>query len=354
AFLLASGNPSSAHAAFIEYAPKRDYVMQWNLSVAQQLSPGLVATVGYLGSRGVHMPYRMDNIDMVLPTPTPAGYLYPPLATSQTLNPNYGRISGNLWQANSFYDALEADVTKRLGHGVQFHAAYTWGKNIDTLSATVANDSYPNGIFNPLFFDQRTTRGLSDFNVSQNFVLNFTWQAPSPRSRSRVARWTIDGWQLGGVYKASTGQPFTPILGGDPLGSKLDQTSEPPNRLVGAGCGSLTNPGDPNHFIKTQCLAFPAPANLFGNLGRNVFVGSGLSNLDFSLIKNTPLRVVSENFNLQFRAEFFNILNRANFASPTGNLTVFDQSGSPVSGAGLITFTQTPSREIQFALKLIW
>ncbi|HUZ45859.1 MAG TPA: carboxypeptidase regulatory-like domain-containing protein [Terriglobia bacterium] len=354
AFQQAVSNPASAHAAYVEYAPKRNYVMQWNLSVAQELSPSLAATLGYVGSRGVHMPYRMDNIDMVLPTLTSSGYLFPPTTTSQTLNPNYGRISGNLWQGNSFYDALEANLTERISHGVSFHAAYTWGRNIDTLSATAADDNYPNGIFNPLFFDQRTTRGLSDFNVSQNFVLNFTWQMPSSRSRSRFARWTIDGWQLGGVYRASSGQPFTPILGGDPLGTKLDQTSEPPNRLVGPDCGSLTNPGNPNQYIKTQCLAFPAPANLLGNLGRNALIGPGLSNLDFSLIKNTPIRMISENFNLQFRAEFFNILNRANFASPTDNLTVFDQSGSPVSGAGLITFTQTPSREIQFALKLIW
>ncbi|MGH9354835.1 MAG: carboxypeptidase regulatory-like domain-containing protein, partial [Terriglobia bacterium] len=164
----------------------------------------------------------------------------------------------------------------------------------------------------------------------------------------------IDGWQLGGVYKASTGQPFTPILGGDPLGEKLDQTSEPPNRLVGPGCGSLVNLGNPNQYIRTQCLAFPSPSNLMGNLGRNVLIGPGISNLDFSVIKNTRVRMISENFDLQFRAEFFNILNRANFASSTDNLAIFDPKGNPVPGAGLITFTQTPAREIQFALKLIW
>ncbi|MGH9355516.1 MAG: hypothetical protein ACRD10_05240, partial [Terriglobia bacterium] len=332
----------------------RNYVMQWNLSVAQEFSPSLVITAGYVGSRGVHMPYRVDNIDMVLPESTPEGYLFPPKTISQILNPNYGRISADLWQANSFYDALQVDVAKRESHGVQFHAAYTWGKSIDTLSATVANDIYPNGIFNPLYFDQRTTRGLSDFNVSQNFVVSFTWQAPSLKSRWRFAQWALGGWQTGGVYKASTGQPFTALLGGDPLGMKLDETGEPPNRLVGAGCNSPVNLGNPSQYIKTQCLAFPVPANLRGNLGRNTLIGPGISNLDFSLIKNTPLRMISENFNLQFRAEFFNIFNRANFSSPTDNLAVFDPSGNPVPSAGLITTTQTPSREIQFALKLIW
>ena len=123
---------------------------------------------------------------------------------------------------------------------------------------------------------------------------------------------------------------------------------------MGPSCETLSNPGNPNHYINTQCLAFPNPANLYGNLGRNTVIGPGLSNLDFSLFKNSRIQRISENFNVQFRAEFFNVFNRANFASPTDNRTVFDQTGSPTSGAGLITSTQTPSRQIQFALELIW
>jgi hypothetical protein len=165
--------------------------------------------------------------------------------------------------------------------------------------------------------------------------------------------WAASGWQLGGIYKASSGQPFTPILGGDPAGMKLDETSERPNRLAGPGCGTLTNPGNPNHYIKTECLAFPG-ANRWGNLGRNTLVGPGVSKLDVSVFKNNRIRRISETFNAQFRAEFFNILNHANFASPTDHATVFDQSGNPISSAGLITSTQTISRQIQFALKLIW
>src|SRR6202022_2984566 len=68
-----------------------------------------------------------------------------------------------------------------------FRGAYTWGKSIDTLSATEANDAFPNGLFNQLFFDQRTSRGLSDFNVAQDFVLSFTWEIPSPASSSKLS-----------------------------------------------------------------------------------------------------------------------------------------------------------------------
>jgi hypothetical protein len=354
AFREAADNPASLSTSYLEHAPKRSYVMQWNLSAARDLSSGFVVTLGYVGSRGVHLPYRDENFDMVLPALTPAGYLFPPAANSQKLNPGFARITGMLWQANSFYHALQAVITKRVSHGIQFRGAYTFGKSIDTLSATVANDAFPNGLFNQLFFDQRTTRGLSDFDVRQNFAFNFTWAVSAPKVHSPAAQWAFDGWQLGGIYRASSGQPFTPQLGGDPLGMKLDQTSEVPDRLVGPSCETLVNPANPNHYIKTQCLAFPAPANRRGNLGRNTLIGPGRSKFDASIFKNNTIHRFSENLNVQFRAEIFNLFNRANFSSPTANLTVFDQAGRLVSGAGLITTTQTTSRQIQFAMKVIW
>ena len=373
AFQELSAQSNSSFAYYAEPDPKRDYVMQWNLSVARELSSTLTFTLGYVGSRGVHQPYRMDNIDMVLPTLTSAGYVFPLPSVSQNLNPNFGRIGATLWQANSFYDALQADIAKRVGHGVQFHAAYTWEKSIDTLSATEADDAFPNGLFNQLFFDQRTTRGLSDFDVPQTLVLNVTWDVPHPNTASQLMAWAAGGWELVGLYKASSGQPFTPILGGDPAGTKLDETGETPSFGQAPGCQSVVNPGNPNNYIKIQCLsmphapnmafyttycnpafAYPTCANLRGNLGRNSLMGPGVSNLDFSVLKNNYVKRISESFNAQFRAEFFNILNRANFSSPTDNLAVFDQTGNRIPSAGLITSTQTTSRQIQFALKFIW
>ncbi|MGH9681772.1 MAG: TonB-dependent receptor domain-containing protein, partial [Candidatus Acidiferrales bacterium] len=210
AFQQFQNESSASRSVFVEHNPKRNYVMQWNLSVAQQLTSSLSVTIGYVGSRGVHQPYRVDNIDMVNQplTLTPNGYLWPcgptgppenlacgagflPNGTqtnpvpSATLNPNFGRISGTFWQANSFYDALQANVTKRMGHGFQFSGAYTWGKSIDTLSSTEANDAFPNGLFNQLYFDQSTTRALSDFNVAQTFVLSLTWDLPRYKSDSK-------------------------------------------------------------------------------------------------------------------------------------------------------------------------
>jgi hypothetical protein len=143
-------------------------------------------------------------------------------------------------------------------------------------------------------------------------------------------------------------------LGGDPLGQNNSDPFDVPNRLSGPGCGSLVNPGNPDNYVKLQCLAFPNPVNIRGNLGRNTMIGPGLLNTDLSVVKNFPVRRISESFNVQFRAEFFNAFNRTNFAPPLDNLTAFDQFGNPVPGAGLIDATQTPAREIQFALKFIW
>jgi hypothetical protein len=191
------------------------------------------------------------------------------------------------------------------------------------------------------------------------------------------------------VFQASTGVPFTPGIGGDALGVRsTDPNVDVPNLVKAPGCGSLVNAGDPNRYINTNCFAMPtapsqafwsakcdpfppslqsgnpgAPAvpapfplcfNLRGNLGRNTLIGPGLVNLDFSLVKNNYVKKISDAFNVQFRAEFFNILNRANFAPPLDNRNIFDASGALTSNGGLITATQTPSRQIQFALKVIW
>jgi hypothetical protein len=124
------------------------------------------------------------------------------------------------------------------------------------------------------------------------------------------------------------------------------------NNYINLNCFTLPVP---TPAIAAQCTAFSAVPgtcqNLIGNGGRNEIVGPGLVNVDFSLVKNNYIK---EKFNVQFRAEFFNIFNHSNFSSPIANDTLFDQTGAPIAGAGLITQTSTTSRQIQFALKFIF
>jgi Carboxypeptidase regulatory-like domain/TonB dependent receptor-like, beta-barrel len=355
AFAIVAGSSNTFRQAYFDPHPRRNYVMQWNLTIQRELAKDLSAMVGYVGSRGVHQPFRVEDVDIVLPTLTSEGYLWPSPAGSGTrLNLNAGRITAGFWDGDSYYDALEVQIKKKIARG-SLEVSYTWGKSIDTSSGSLVGDEYTNSISSPLFFNPRLNRGLSDFNVAQNLEVNYTWEIGTPNWASGSKAWVLGGWQIGGVFEASTGVPFTPGLGGDALGVKsTDPNIDVPNLIGGPGCGSLVNSGNPVSYIKTECFAVPNPITLRGNLGRNKLIGPGLVNFDFSLFKNNYIKRISDRFNAQFRAEFFNILNHPNFAPPLDNRNIFDSAEVRVGNAGLITSTQTPSRQIQFAVKLIW
>jgi hypothetical protein len=398
-------------ATYIDPNPKRNYVMQYNLNVQYQLTSTLTSLVAYVGSRGIHQPYRPDDADIVLPTLTSAGYLFPKVdalgnlfsgtcnqldpngsdpgscAPPNRINENYGSVRGMFYEGQSYYNALETQLAKRMSHGFQVQGTFTWGRSIDTSSATVAGDAFGNSIASPsYFFNPKASRALSDFNVARTLVINGLWELPYPKSMTGPARFLTEGWQLGVIFTASTGIPFTPTFGtgSDPNGTLSSDDWAYPNRLGGSGCQSLTNPGNPNNYIKTQCFAVPvapnqaffdancdpapptlgaalAPGdlrcfNLKGNSGRNIAIGPGTTEVDFSVFKNNYIRKISENFNVQFRAEMFNVLNHANFAPPVtpDNTDIFDATGAPTGVAGLLTKTNTTAREIQFAIKVIF
>ena len=364
------GNNSLA-ASYNEFNPHRNYVMQWNLTVQHQIAKDLSAIVGYVASRGVHQPFRVDDADMVLPTLTPQGYLFPLNGT--TLNPNFGTIHGLWWNARSYYDALELGVTKRMTHGLQLQGSFTWGKSIDNASGSGAPDAFGNSISSLHWYDITRTKAVSDFNIGKALVISSTWQIPRHEFSSTLMNGTLNGWELGTVFTAHDGVGVTPLIAGDPLGQSSSDPYAFPNRLSGPGCQSLVNSGNPNNYIKLQCFAFPtAPSlgfytancnptlafplcsNLRGNGGRNIVTGPALVNLDFSVFKNFQVKRISEKANIQFRAEAFNILNRANFQAPIDTNALFDQSGNPIQGAGVLDATVTDAREIQFALKLSW
>jgi hypothetical protein len=371
--------PASNRAAWLDQHPHRNYVMQWNLNVQRELAPNLTGMVGYVGSRGVHQVVHVNDMDIVIPMKTLQGWLFPsPVASGKTLNPSFGQIDGTFPGGGSSYNGLELGVQKTMSHGVQLQGSFTWGRSIDTGSATTHGDQFSNSIGSLPWYDLKSVRGLSDFNIGRTLVINVTWQVPSLKSFSGAAAWITNGWELGGIYKVSDGVPFTPTFGtdGDPQGLNSSDPWAFPNRLGGPGCNSLVNPGNPNNYIKTQCFAVPtapSPAfyaancdptigtfpqcfNLRGNAGRNILIGPGTSNLDLSVFKNNHIKRLSENFNVQFRAEFFNILNRANFAVPVtpDNTDIFDSTGKPTGVAGFLTSTTTTARELQFAVKVIW
>jgi hypothetical protein len=332
--------------AWVQPDPKRSYVEQWNLTMQQQLAGGMIATISYSGQHGLHQPLRTTDANIVLPA---QGLMWPvPRGSGARLNPNIGAINSLAWLSSNSYDAGNAGVAWE-HKGVRIGAAYTFSNSIDDSSSSNAVANYNNSMVGSFVFDPALARGLSDFDVRQNFVVNATWLLP----RARLARWVTDRWRLGGIFRSATGLPFTPVIGGDPLGMDNSAAFDFPDRLNMAGCSNPVNPGNPTSYIKTLCFAAPQPATRLGDSGRNIAIGPGLTNLDLAIFKDS--HVHSEKFNIQFRAEVFNALNHANFAVPNRTAAqIFTQTFSPVTTAGLLTSTSTTSRQIQLAVKCIF
>jgi hypothetical protein len=375
---------------YVDTNIKRNYIYQYNLSVQRQLTGSLAMTVAYAGSRGIHNPFQLDDINTVFPTKSSAGWLFPnpvgsgvinPNATSivagQLINANVAAIQTTLWQSLSYYNALQLQVDKHMSHGLQVLGSFTWSKTMDTSSGSFAGDNFSADLSPTVpWWDLKIVRGLSDFNVGRNLTINALWDVPVPKSFLGPAGWIVRGWQLGGIVQASSGVPLWPLDGveGDPMGQLNSEPIAIPDRV--SGC-PLTFPSSGRHgslqYINPACLinaqtpsasfysahcdpkfAAPTCINLLGNLGRNTIIGPGLVNFDFSLVKNNKIPRISENFAVQFRAEFFNVFNHTNFAPPVDNLEAIDATGAPVPGFGQIDATQVPNREIQFALKFTW
>jgi hypothetical protein len=369
-----ANNGQGLRYPYVQPNPERNYVMQWNLNLQQELAPNLMAMIAYVGSRGVHQVFRADTLNAVPPKTTSAPILWPIPGTGNLPNPTVGQLDALTWDNHSSFDALEAQLTKKMSHGLEGQLSYTWSKAIDMGDSSIASDTFANSISSLFYLLPKYRRAVADFNVPHNITASFTWELPIGKSLTGPAAWAVSGWQVGGILVARSGLPFTPLIGGDPLGLMSTNPFAYPDVLRGSGCGSLTNPGNVTNYLKLNCFALPMQtpaiaslcqpfgfaanppspipgtcANLLGNGGRNEVYGPGMLNFDFSLFKNNK---ISENVNLQFRAEFFNVINHSNFNSPIANSTLFDQNGIPVGNAGALDSTSTTNREIQFGVKL--
>ena len=230
---------------------------------------------------------------------------------------------------------------------------YTWSKALDdgdSLNQTTAGNA-PGLVSNP--YDIKADWGLATYDVRNLATLSAVYQLPIGHGEKFVNGWNgfanglVSGWSVNSIVLLQGGFPFTPQLSYNP--SNNGDTRNPVRPFVNPNFTGPIITGNPNQWFNPNAfLPVPANSGFYGNLGRNTLIGPGLATWDFAADKNTR---VSERLTLQFRAEIFNMLNRANFNTP--NLIVFTPSG--VSGtAGAITSTSTTARQIQFALKLLW
>lgn len=350
----------------MQFDPKRNYVMQWNLNVQREVAPGTTLILGYVGARGRHMRFQADDVNMVYPTSTPQGLEWPVPNTAPcpgggpstcawpVFNPAMGRTQMAIFDGIYDYNGLQVQVKKALAHGLQIEGSYTYSKNIDDGGGSVASDPFRNSISTLLWFCKACRRGLADQDQRHNLTANYVWDIPTPMSFGSPAKAILGNWEAGGILTVASGTPFTVLVQGDPLGENNTDPYQFPDRVSGSGCNNPVNPQNANGYVKLNCFVAPNPSNRLGSAGRNSVIGPGLVDMDFSLFKNIPVPKISEVFKAQFRAEFFNVFNRPNFTSPNDNRVIMDSSGNPIGNAGVFTLTNTTSRQIQFALKFTW
>lgn len=346
-------------------------LLSWSFRVEQELTTNTVLRVGYVGSHGYHEILGIDANEpfpVICPaspcpavypatfpagiagTPVPIGTYYVPTATKP--NPALANTWTYFSEADSSYNALQVDVNHRFSHGLSLRGVYTWAKSIDdgdSVNATTSGNE-PALASNP--FNLRADRGLANFDVRNAAAINGVYELPFGHGKPFLANASgfggalASGWSVNSIVTVQSGFPFTPQLSYNP--SNTGDTRNPVRPFVNPAFTGPVIIGSPNQWFNPAAfLAPPTASGFYGNLGRDTLTGPGLVTWDFSALKDMHIH---ERLNLQFRAEFFNILNHANFNSP--NAVVFTPTLSPT--AGIITATSTTSRQIQFALKLRW
>jgi hypothetical protein len=319
-------------------------VLTWTFKIEQQIAPDTALSVGYVGSHGYH---EMLSVDANEPFPTyvNSAPFYPtgaPLA-----NPNLANSTTWFSEGLSSYQALTLDVNHRFSHGFQLRGVYTFSKSLDDGSAwnSSVGANAPGFVMFPL--DPKLDWGPSNTDVRNLASINGSYELPFGKHLHGWAEKLAGGWTLSAIGTFQSGFPFTPQLGYNPSNNGDSRNPVRPS-LNPAFTGHVIE-GGPNQYFNPAAFIVPATGT-YGNVGRNTLVGPGLAELDASLLKNLSL---SERTRLQFRAEFFNLANHANFGTP--NAVVFTSASTvPSPTAGVITATSTTSRQIQFGLKLLW
>ena len=355
---------------------KTPTLISWSLRADRELSPNTVLTIGYIGSHGYHELIGIDANEpfpVICPaspcpatypgsfpaplagSPVPAGTYYIPFVSPAT--PRANPAIANTWTwfsvGTSSYHALQVDLRRRFSHGLSVRGIYTLSKALDdgdSLNQTTAGNA-PGLVSNP--FNLAADKGLASYDARNVGVVNVLYDLPFGRGQAfarNVEGWRdalVSGWTVSSIVTAQSGFPFTPQLSYNP--SNNGDTRNPVRPFLNPDFKGTVILGNPNQWFNPAAfLAPPVNSGFYGNVGRDTYIGPGLATWDFSVLKNTRIH---ESLNLQFRAEIFNLLNRANFNTP--NLIVFTPSGvSPTAGA--ITSTSTTARQVQFALKLLW
>lgn len=340
------------------------YTQDWDLNLQRSFGANWLFEIGYVGTKGTHLPRLIEANPAVFVPGTVNGQ---PVSNSSNADQrrlysgctladspssckfsSTGEIAGISY---SSYNAMEASLRRRFGHGLSFLASYTWSKTIDDVSSfnITGSAAKPVAGENDLAqdpFNLAAERGLSLFDARNRFVASYEWALPFWIHGQAWYQRGLGGWQLDGIATLMSGTPFTVFDSNDVSA----QGSAP--EITGFSAQRPNLVGNPNHgphavhaWLNTsafQRLDPIANAGQFGTEGRNVNIGPGYADWDFAALKNIS---VTESKQIQFRAELFNILNRTNFRLPDSDIS------SPTFNQ--ILAADAP-RQVQFALKFLY
>lgn len=325
--------------------------LSWTLAIEQALGANSAFTLRYVGSHSYHQILSVDQNEPI-PTFEPDGtVLYP--SGAQNINPQLANSTSWVSQGVGLYNGLEIQLRRNLARGLEFRGNYTFSRNLDDGSAwnTSVSGNTPAYVSFPL--RPKWDWGPAATDVRHIASVNALWELPVGSGHlllgnaSPLVRAAAAGWSLSAIVIAQSGFPFSPQLGYNPTGN--GDTRNPVRPSWNPDFHGSLYPRTPSQYFNPAAFLTPA-SGTYGNVSRDALTGPGLSEVDFSALKKTRL---TERLHLQFRAEFFNVLNHTNFLTP--NPVVFTSATSGVSPtAGVVTATSNTSRQIQFGAKLVF
>lgn len=342
-------------------------VLAWTARIEQQVAPRAVLSVAYIGSHSYHQILSEDENtpaavvcpSSACPASLPRGTIYYPATT--LANPKLANSTS--WASGGIanYNALEVDVRRQYANGFQLRGVYTWSKNLDDGSAWNTSVSSNTPAYVSIPENPKLDYGLAATNIAHAAAINATWDLPFGEGHAALAgaapvvRTVVQGWSLSGIASVQSGFPFSPQLGYNPTGN--GDSRNPVRPQINPDFKGPLYPRTPTEWFNREAFLAPYPGTP-GNASRDSLQGPGLDDVDLSIAKNAKIH---ERLQAQFRAEYFNVLNHTNFTTP--NAIVFSSGPTPSSPtaaaalspiAGAMTATATTSRQLQFALKLLF
>jgi hypothetical protein len=346
----------------------------YDLKLEQQIDKATSISVGYVGSHSYHQILNGDLNEPSYVIQPDSRIFYPAAGTAAApkapvkANPNVANTTSWCSGGSGSYNALVIDVRHNLDHGLQLRGNYTWAKNLDDGSAWNTSVSSNTPAFVSVPSLPYLDYGPAATDIRHAAAINATYELPFGTGKALLnhpgplAQRLVSGWTIASIGNFLSGFPFSPQLGYNPTGSGDSRNPVRPD-VDPAFTGSLYSHGTTAQRVAQYFNpnAFSAPAaGYVGNVRRDSLTGPGFTDWDVSLLKSTQL---SEKTQLQFRAEFFNVLNHANLqlpnevvysAGPTQGTLASQTALATFGSPGVISSTANPSRQIQVGAKILF